>query len=112
MLYLYIELWKARPEWFVLSQQEREEFLSQAQHSIQGVTNAVGVEIVFGFNDSETFNRADYRYVAVWKMPDKGLARQLEEAVEQSGWHQYFEQVNVGGQMSAPETIFSDMIKL
>ena len=111
-MYLYIELWKAKSEWLELSQKEREEYMSQLGPAIEGLTKA-GVEVVgWGLNDAETPYRGDYRYLAVWKMPDKELVRKFEEAVEQAGWHKYFEQINVRGELHTPETIIGDMITL
>ena len=111
-MYLYIELWKARPAWMELSQEARGEYMSQLGPAIEDLAKA-GVEIVgWGLNDAETPYRGDYSYLAVWKMPDKGLVRQFEETVEQAGWHKYFEQINVRGELLSPEAVIGSMIKL
>jgi hypothetical protein len=110
-MYLYIELWKAKPEWLALSQKERGEYMAQVGPAIEDLTKA-GVEIVgWGLNDAETPYRGDYSYLAVWKMPDKELVEQFEKTVEQAGWHKYFKQINARGNLLTPEAAIGKMIK-
>ncbi len=45
-------------------------------------------------------------------MPHKELINQLEEAVEQAGWHKYFEQVNASGEIITLEAMFGDVMSL
>ena len=105
-MYLYIELWNA------LSQQEREEYMSQLAPAIEGLIKS-GVEIVgWGFNDPQLPHRGNYRYLSVWKIPDKKLVEQFEEGVEQAGWHKYFEQINLRGELLTPEDVIGDMTRL
>lgn len=111
-MYLYIELWNAKPAWLELSEKERGDYLSQLGPAIEGLAKA-GVELVgWGINDSDTPYRGDYRYLAVWKMPSKDLVQQFEETVEQAGWHKYFEQINVRGELLTPEAVIGNMIEL
>ncbi len=111
-MYLFVEKWKARPEWLALSQQEREEYVSKVGHAIKDLLKA-GIEIMgFALNDPDTPHRADYRYFSVWKLPDKELVQKFEQAIEQSGWYQYFEQTNARGEFVQPDAALGDMINL
>ncbi len=111
-MYLYIELWNAKPEWLEFSEKERGDYMSQLGPAIEGLAKA-GVEIVgWGVNDAETPYRGKYRYLAIWKMPNKDLVQQFEETVEQAGWHKYFEQINVRGGLLTPEAVIGNMIEL
>lgn len=111
-MHLYVELWKEKPEWLALSQQERQDYMANIGPAIEDLAKA-GVEVVgWGLNDSETPHRGDYRYLAVWKMPDKALVERFERAVEQAGWHNYFEQINCRGELTTPETVIGDMLGL
>jgi hypothetical protein len=51
------------------------------------------------YNEGDTPHPSGYDFIAVWKMPNKNLAQQFEEFVENSGLHEYYEQVNTRGQM-------------
>ena len=112
-MYLYIELWKALPAWLSLSQQEREEYMSQAGPYIKPVIDTEGVDFFSLLNDSpDKSHRADYAYGNIWKMPNKELINQLEKAVEEAGWHQYFEQINAAGAVVSLETQLDNALKL
>ena len=111
-MYLYIELWRAKPEWIALTQKEREGYMAQVGLAIQELSKA-GVEIVgWAINDEDTSRRGEYSYASAWRMPDKNIVKQFEEAVERSGWYGFFEQINAGGELISPETAIGHMIKL
>lgn len=110
-MYLYVELWKPRQKWLEMSEKAREEYVAGIGPDIERLTNQ-GVEILgFAVNDEETPHRAEYRYLAAWKMPDKSLVEDLEAAVEAAGFHDYFEQVNARGGLMSPEEAMGDMIR-
>lgn len=110
-MYLYLELWKPRRKWLDMSEQARADYVAGIGPEIEQLTER-GVELVgFAVNDDETPHRADYRYIAAWKMPDKGLVEDLESAVEGAGFHDYFEQVNARGDLLSPEEALGDMIR-
>jgi len=111
-MYLYVELWKPREAWIALSIQERSSYMSQLGPAIGELTKA-GVELIgWSLNDSETPYGADYRYIAVWRMPNRDAVKQFEQVVEQSGWHRYFEQVNARGELVSPDPVIANMIRL
>ncbi len=111
-MHVYIEMWNAHSGWLALSKEERAGFMERLGPAL-GELFAAGIELVgFAHNEENTAHRANYRYIAVWKMPDAGLVRRLEAAVEQSGWHDYFEQVNASGAILPPEEVLKDMVNL
>ena len=111
-MYMFVEQWKARPEWLALSQQGRKEYVSKVGQAIEELLKT-GIAIVgFALNDSDTPHRADYRYFSVWTLPNKELVQQFEQAIEQSGWYQYFEQTNTRGELIPPDATLGDMINL
>jgi hypothetical protein len=111
-MYLYVELWKPREAWMALPIQERSSYMSQLGPALGELTKA-GVELIgWSLNDSETPYGADYRYLAVWRMPNQETVKQFEKVVEQSGWHRYFEQVNARGELVSPDLVIANMIGL
>lgn len=111
-MYIYVELWKAKPEWLELSKEAREEYMSQLGPAMEEMAKA-GIEIIgWALNDEDTPHRGDYSYIAVWKMPTKEFVLKLEENVEAAEWHKYFEQINARGVIDTPETVIGDMINL
>jgi hypothetical protein len=98
-MYLYVELWKARPTWLALSHDERKQWMDKTLAGLQEQLSS-GVEPVgFASNDKDTLHSASYTLFAAWKMLNKQIAEQFENFVEQAGWHEYFEQVNARGEM-------------
>jgi hypothetical protein len=108
-VYLYVELWKPRAAWRALGAAERRQFVDGIGPSVGQLTEA-GVELLgFAINDDDTEYRADYPWIAVWRMPTKALAVTLEKAVIDYGFHTYFEQVNARGTIVPPEAVLAAM---
>ncbi|MDP4185746.1 MAG: hypothetical protein Q8862_11375, partial [Bacteroidota bacterium] len=91
-MFIFIECWKARPEWLSLTHDERSEYLNRLSSGINELAKT-GAEIVtWSLNDTDTPHRIDYDYFAIWRFPTKELVVQFEQIIEQSGWYNYFEQ--------------------
>jgi hypothetical protein len=111
-MYIFVECWKARPEWLALNPEERGSYMAELGKGIAELMKS-GVEIVsWSMNDPGTSNRGSYDYFAVWKFPTKDLANGFEQIVLQSGWYNYFDQVNFKGEVSSPDAIIGQMIGL
>ncbi len=108
-MYLYVELWKARPAWFALSAAERAGYMENVGPAIGQLLGA-GIELLgFALADSDTLHGAEYTYLAAWRMPSKELALALEQAVDGASWHVYFEQVNARGAIMPPPDALAHM---
>lgn len=108
-MYLYIELWKSRPKWSELSQDERKSWMDDLVAGFPELFES-GVEpIGLAFNDADTSHSSGYDYLAVWKMPNKEVALQFENHVENLGFHDFFEQVNTRGKVAEMEEIVAAM---
>jgi hypothetical protein len=111
-MYIYVELWNAKNTWLALSEEDRRAYVANIGPAMAALTKA-GVELLgFAVNDDDTEHRANYRYIAVWRMADKALAMRLEETVVESGFYKYFEQVNGRGSLISPDVAFGDMVGL
>lgn len=111
-MYLFVECWKARPEWKDLNKEARIAYMEELGRGMEELIKA-GVEIIsWSMNDPDTSNRSPFDYFAAWKFPDKAFAKGFEQIIQQSGWYNYFDQVNLGGEMSDPSSSISHMISL
>lgn len=111
-MYLFVECWKSRPEWLALTPDARGAYMTALGSGIGELLKA-GVEIVtWSMNDPDTSNRAPFDYFAVWKFPTKEGAAMFEQVVQQSGWYNYFDQVNLKGELSTPNVCIEQMIRL
>ena len=111
-MYLFVECWKARPEWLALKAEERGAYMAQLGQGIGELLKA-GVEVIsWSLNDIDTSNRSQYDYFAVWKFPTKEMVQGFEQIVEQSGWYNYFDQVNLSGEIKDPFSCISNIVSL
>ena len=109
-MHIYVELWRFRPAWLELSQGDRKSWMDSLLAGLQQQLQS-GVEVVgFASNDGDTSHSSVYDFLAVWKMPNKEVARQFEAFVDNSGLHEYFEQVNTRGQMAEMEEVVSALL--
>ncbi|WKN42931.1 DUF6616 family protein [Tunicatimonas pelagia] len=108
----YVELWKVKESWKSLSKEERANYLSKLAPAIQHFAEK-GVEVVgWGENDEETSKKADYDYFAIWNFPNDELVMEFENLVEEAGWYNYFEQVNICGKPTSPEEILGKLVEI
>ena len=109
-MYLYVELWKARPAWLALSREQRGAWMDKLLAGLQEQLRS-GVEVLgFAANDADTPLPAGYDFVAAWRMPSKEAAESFERFVEGAGWHDYFEQVNSRGPAMGTEEFVSSHV--
>ena len=109
---VFIELCRARPAWRSLSKQARREFLSEVDPLMLRLKEQ-GVEIIsWGVNDSTTPKRAAYDFFAIFRFPDEEAALRYERTFENSGWYEYFEQVNIMGADSTHKDVLEELIAL
>lgn len=109
-MHTFIELWKAKPSWDALSREERAAYMEQVGAGVQQLADA-GVEAVtWGLVDEDTDRCGDFHFFAIWRMPDKQGVKLLEQAVEEAGWYEYMEQVNVSGEMALPQEVIAHQI--
>ena len=106
---LYAELWNVRPAWLALSPAERERFFAAIGQELAAQL-AAGCEFLGAVvTDPDTPHRADYRYMALWRLDD-ALVPLFERAWEQLGWYTYFEQANVRGAPVDAPALFASHI--
>lgn len=109
-MYLYVEMWKPRSAWNELSREQRQEYLCQMSNGIDKMLDS-GVQLVgIACNDEGVPNDAEYRYMAVWKMPNRGHVHMLEKAVKAEGWANYFDIGNARGQILSVDQAIEDMV--
>ncbi|MFH2046039.1 MAG: DUF6616 family protein [Pseudomonadota bacterium] len=108
-MHIYVELWKPKPAWIGLSDNERKSFIDSL-FPVIGMLTESGVKLLsFAINDEDTEYKADFKYIAVWQMPDKEKAVFFEQEVIKTGFHDYFEQVNARGESVPPDVLLGDM---
>ncbi len=111
-MYLYVETWNAKPDWFALNEAERVAFIGKVQTLLQALS---GDDLILDgciVTDDETSQHGGYQYVAIWRASDKDQVRRIEEGTAGIGWHDYFDQTNLGGTEVGPQTVIEHMLQI
>ena len=110
-MYLFIEAWTPKPAWLALSREEREAYVSRLTGGMPEL-QAAGIEVVgWGFSDGDARGTQHVAF-AVWRCPSRQAANQLRQAVERSRWYEYFEQLDLGGEVQSPEVVLEHHVDL
>lgn len=111
-MYVYVELWNARPEWISLSEGDRKAFMGKVNGLLEELTRSRLSLMACVLNDGDTTPRVNYRYLAVWQMTDKSDVARLANGTAGIGWYKYFDQVNGGGEMVEPTVLIEEILNL
>ena len=98
-MYLYVEQWNVTKDWMDLSKEDRRAYMNKVNESINQMSQAGIENLGWALNDEHTPYRSDYRYIALWKLPNKEAVEKFESGIEAAGWHKYFSQVNSRGKL-------------
>ena len=108
----YIELWSAKDSWKSLSKEDRQNYLEQIGPALQGLMEQGVAMVSWGVNQDGTFARANYDFFSVMNFPDQKTVEDFEKIVEGAGWYNYFDQVNLCGEVMTPPDVIGKMINL
>ncbi|WP_372365696.1 DUF6616 family protein [Candidatus Uabimicrobium sp. HlEnr_7] len=109
---LFIELCNAKQSWLKLDEEKRKKFLAPVTNVMENL-EASGAKIVaWGFNEVSTPQRAEYDFFAAIIFPDEPSALTYEQLFRKAGWYNYFEQVNVIGEMESYNLVLDRLCNL
>ncbi|MBN7761641.1 hypothetical protein JYP52_10870 [Nitratireductor aquibiodomus] len=98
MAHYLAELYTPKPAWLDLSESERQEFFTGIGSAVPALS-ALGVEaLALGKVDQTKRHAAPQTFFAIWRCPDDAALDALISGIAQSGWHDYFDTINAGGE--------------
>ena len=98
MAHYLAELYTPKPAWLALTETERQQFFAAIGAAMPALS-ALGVEaLALGKVDRTKAHAAPQTFFAVWRCPDDAALGALVDRIAQSGWHDYFETINAGGE--------------
>lgn len=107
--YMLVEIWRPRPEWYALPKSEKEKFITKAGEVI-GVVMGKGAKIT-GISKCRAASEGGWDVMGTWEMPNFELVTELAERIEKVGWNRYFEQINMVGTNTTPESYFAGLLE-
>lgn len=108
-MYMYVEMWNAKPSWHALSQEERKAYLKRLGRARTTLLKARAT-LSLAVNEPDTPYRAPYEYVSVWMLESEEGISQLETWAKKVGWHDYFEQITSGGKLRPLEEVLGSLV--
>ena len=111
-MYLYVETWNAKPEWFALNEAERMAFVGKVQTLLQGLSSDDLTLVGCIVSDDKIHQYGGYQYVAIWRASDRDQIRRIEEGTAGIGWHDYFAQTNHGSDEVGPQQVLEHMLQI
>ncbi len=111
MIY-FIELWNPTKKWLALSEEDRANYVQNVSKSIAALKEQGAEIITWSVNKKETSKRSPYDYFAIWKFPTQELADYFQQGIDNAGWYEYFDQVNIQGEQGTAEHGMKELISL
>ncbi|MFE8585861.1 DUF6616 family protein [Sphingomonas sp. NCPPB 2930] len=91
------ELYSPKPAWLALDQLDRQRFFEKIGAGMAALS-VISVEaIAFSEAEAAVVHAPSHRFFALWRAPDASAIEALVHSIAASGWHDYFETVNVTG---------------
>ena len=98
MAHYLVELYSPKPAWLALEPRQRKGFFEAVGAAMPALAG-LGVEpVAFGETDRSKAHAATQEFFAIWRCPDDAALNALVNGIAQSGWHDYFDTVNAGGE--------------
>ena len=112
-MYLYVEMWNAKPAWLALDKGAREAFMGKVDTFLKTVEDPENCTVYATcINDGDIAPRENYNYLVVWKLKDKSYVKPIADGTAKVGWYEYFDQVNVGGESLSSDDLVGSLIAL
>jgi hypothetical protein len=113
MDYLFIKLWTPKDAWYQLNQEQRVEFIQNAQEKLKSLHDK-GMETIAWMevqHDTVPY-KTDHKYCSIYKFKDKQSAHELHSTMKKFRWYDYFEQTNICGDFESPGGVLSRVVQL
>lgn len=110
-MHVFIELWTMNAEWARLGRGHREALVASLGAATGAIVAAEGIEALgWGFSDATVDHPEGRQCFAVWRAPNSGALQRLAQAIVDGGWYRYADQVNMRGELQAPEAVIGRLL--
>ena len=97
MPHYLLELYTPKAAWLALAAEDRRAYFDAVGAGLASLSSQ-GIEaITFGETDATYLHSGSQQFFAVWKFLDADALKVLVASIAASGWHGYFDTVNIAG---------------
>jgi hypothetical protein len=107
---IYVEQWRPGPAWRELDVERRTTFVKAVGPDLQEVLDRGAELVALGPADPATAYSGKPQYFAVWRFPDLDLVQLFERRIEGAGWYEYFDQINLGGEIVDLDVLLEQLV--
>jgi len=109
-VHVLIEYSRLADGWRGMNVEQRQRYMQEVGRQLEPFF-ARGLRVLAaGFRHPDTSHPADYDFFAVYAAPDRALIAELERAIDQAGWYELVEQINIGGESLPLESYMQRLI--
>lgn len=102
-MHVVIETWTPKNTWLAVDEETRRRFFEGVREAM-GEMSKAGIETLgWGRVDQTADRSSSHEWFAVWRTPNPTMSAAFLDGVDRSGWYEYFEQVNVVGELVPAE---------
>jgi hypothetical protein len=109
---IFIEQWSCKPTWLALPREKKEAFAAGIAAAMGGLSEMGVRPLGWGFAAPSIDERSSYGFWAVWEMETTAGLAAFMQGVRQSGWYDFFQQENTGGEAKSPAEVMSQLIEV
>lgn len=112
-MHVFLEMWTPRPSWLSLSVGDRQTLMERLDQLTRPIIQAGSIEATgWGKADAAIDHAEPHKYFAVWRAPTRESLDRLRSAIALGGWYEFFDQVNVTGELHSPGIIIGEHISM
>lgn len=98
-MYIAFEIWNAKPAFLAASPEEREQIFAGVREGIAQMAAAGITPLGWGRIDPSEDHPSGYDWFAAWTIHSAELVEAFFAGVAAAGWYDWFEQINVSGEL-------------
>lgn len=97
---IFIELWNPGDKWNAMTPDEQKKFIGELIKKLEDLDGPGGIQLMgWGSQIGAVDHKLPYQLFALWQVPDEVELARLQAALQDAGWYEYVDQVNVAGNL-------------
>ncbi|TDC13427.1 hypothetical protein E1265_28035 [Streptomyces sp. 8K308] len=111
-MHIVVEIWTPKPAFLDTPPDIREQIVGSVQEGVSQMA-AVGITTLGWGRIAPTEDHpSGHDWFAVWQIPTAELVDTFFAGITESGWYEWFDQINVSGQLETVEDVLKSHLSL